>query len=185
MYVTREIPVERPPYEDNPEKNEKSQEFDIIKMPDNKPLEEKTKTSNFKHKHKYEIAEMFEIPPKVSLSWKKNIESVINWMENHMEAFHETHDGFLVDFIGDDWKKWYKVVPQHIYEVGDLKDQVEINWKKYNILEHTFTKDEHKIYEEIEKDMKEKKQKKGIKKYIKDITNHLWDVIDNKNIKKK
>jgi hypothetical protein len=33
--------------------------------------------------------------------------------------------------------------------------------------------------------MKEKKQKKGIKKYIKDITNHLWDVIDNENIKKK
>lgn len=188
MQVTREIPIERPHYEENPERDENSQEFEI-RIPKNKPLEEKTKTSNFKYKHKYEIAEILKIPPKVSLSWKKNITSVINWMENHMEAFHEINNIFMVDFINDDWRKWYKVVSQDIFEVGDSENQVEINWKKYYILEHTFTRWEYEMYKSIEQEKKQEDQKeiskKNYKKIFSNISNSIRDIFwdNDKNIK--
>ena len=188
MIVTRQVPIEVPVPNENPDRDENSQGFEI-RIPKNKPSEQKTKTSNLKHKHEYEIMEMFQFIPKVSLSWKKNIESVINWMDNHMEAFHETHKGFLVDFIDDNWKKWYRVMPQNVYEIGDLIEQVEINWKKYNILEHTFTRGEYEMYKTIENEKKQADQeeiyKEEYEKIISDASNNIGDILwgDDKNMK--
>jgi hypothetical protein len=67
MIVTRQIPMEVPVPNENPERDENSQGFEI-KIPKNEPSEQKTKASNFKHKPKYEIMEMLQFIPKVSLS---------------------------------------------------------------------------------------------------------------------
>lgn len=181
-------PMEVPVPNEYPDKDENSQGFEI-RIPKNDPSEQKTKTSNLKHKPKCEIIEMLQFIPKVSLSWKKNIESVTNWMYNHMEAFHETHKGFLVDFIGDDWEKWYKVVPQNVHEVGEFIEQVVIDWKKYKIFEHTFTRREYEMYKKIDNEKKQEDKEEIFKKnhekftsdISKDILNVIWD--DDKNMK--
>ena len=92
-----------------------------------------------------------QLRPKVSLSWRKDVESVIKWMKEHMEPYWETHEGFLVDFIDDRWEKWYKVLPYYIHEGGEVEKTVKIKWTLYKIIKHTFSKEEREMYERIEK----------------------------------
>jgi len=65
----------------------------------------------------------------LSLSWNKNIKSVVNWMKNHMEAFPETRGGFLVEFIDDENHVLYRVDPCAKGGKGNIK----INWVNYMI----------------------------------------------------
>ena len=69
----------------------------------------------------------------VSLSWRRNIKSVINWMRKHMEAYPETRYGFLVDFIDYEGNLWYEVMPCAGYEKGE-----KIKWINYKILPYKF-----------------------------------------------
>lgn len=87
--------------------------------------------------------------PKVSLSWKEDVKSVIKWIKEHMDTYPETRSGFLVDFIDDSWEKWYEVTPNYV-DKWRIVAKVKINWKEYKILKHTFSKSEHKMYKKIE-----------------------------------
>lgn len=162
------------------EKNEsdKGQEY-VVKMPNNNRSKNKVVRG-----YRKEVMNLMELPPKVSLSWRKNLESVVKWMKEHMEAYPETHKGFFVDFIDDDRTKWYKVFPYDDYEIGDIEEQVEINWTTYNIISHTFDKDEYESYNESINASK----KRGNRKKVKEITNNdlirafeEWDNNDKRN----
>lgn len=76
----------------------------------------------------------------VSLSWKRNLKLVTNWMRKHMEAYPETFHGFFVRFIDDDQAKWYLVLP-----CDDNEKWERINWVNYEILPYVFESDFEKI----------------------------------------
>lgn len=75
----------------------------------------------------------------VSLSWKRNLKLVTNWMRKHMEAYPETVNGFFVRFI-DDESEWYLVLP-----CDDNEKWEKINWVNYKILPYIFESDFEKV----------------------------------------
>lgn len=115
------------------------------------------KDSKFIPNVKISVRDVLWLHPKVSFSWKENVESVIKWMKEHMEAFKETHDGFLVDFIDDSWEKWYEVVPDSVTDLENVEAKVVISWERYVILKHTFSKSEYEMYRKFENWWKGKK----------------------------
>lgn len=198
MQIKRERPIEIPTQKELLNRPIKHENFEVKKFNDEtlEKVYERLRINS-----KFDVAEKKpEILPKVSLSWEKDIESVVDWMENHMEAFNETHDWFLVDFINDDWSKWFIVLPDDYdrFEVDDTLEQIEINWVLYNIFEYTISKDEHKMYElldELEKktnlkDIYKLNSKKNTEKFAREILdnflkldNLLWN--DNDKLYKK
>lgn len=149
MKVWIPIPEEFPKKEKNPKKQEKKE---II-------IDEQKEISNLLTKETEEerdegipdiaIDFIIDPQPKVSLSWKEDVKSVIKWIKGHMDTYPETQSGFLVDFIDDSWEKWYEVTPNYV-DKWRIVAEVEINWKRYKILKHTFSKSEHKMYKKIE-----------------------------------
>ena len=76
----------------------------------------------------------------VSLSWKRNLKLVTNWMRKHMEAYPETVDGFFVKFIDDNQATWYLVLPCDDNEKWEM-----INWVNYEILPYVFESNSEKV----------------------------------------
>ena len=81
---------------------------------------------------------------KVSLSWKKNLKAVVNWMREHMEAFPETRGGFDVEFIDGEEGRWYKVKP---CVTGEKSDET-INWIDYMIKSYNSSRGNRESVEE-------------------------------------
>lgn len=71
--------------------------------------------------------------PKLTLSGKRNIKKLRNWMFKHMEAYPEIKHGFIVEFNGDTSNKIFIVRPCR--EDEDL--DITINWIDYRIIEKT------------------------------------------------
>lgn len=111
----------------------------------------------------------------VSLSWKKNLKLVTNWMRKHMEAYPETFDGFFVRFIDDDQAEWYLVLP-----CDDNEKWERINWVNYEILPYIFESDSWKINGMTETT---KREMLGIFEWEKENRDNGWDVdkIDRRN----
>ncbi len=105
-------------------------------------------------KKNFNVAKMDE-RVKVSLSWKKDFKAVVNWMRNHMEAFPETHKGFVVDFIDDKGHRWYRVKLCKEDEIGD----VNINWFDYVIKENPLDNSRDLTENEILNNFKVKNKK--------------------------
>lgn len=175
MLTKIERPIEVPTHEELLNRPIKHENFEIKKF-NNELLEKIAKIldKNFEIEFVEKKPEFF---PKVSLSWEKDIETVIDWMENHMEAFKETHNWFLVDFIGDDWNKWYKVIPHDQFEIENIEAQIEIDWVLYDIFEYTFSKSEQKMYEMLDKLEKKSEIKDITKKEHEKICRELMDIL--------
>lgn len=171
MQITRKLIPER----EDPNKRTKEKEEQII-MEQMKELSNalaENEDSEFIPDVAVDIKEK-EFRPKVSLSWKRNVETVIKWMEEHMEPYSETHEGFLVDFIDDSRKKWYEVVPYYIYDKWIV--EVVLKWKTYKILEHTFSQEEYEMYKRLEWWVETTNFIEGIKEStVKDLNNTLED----------
>ena len=71
----------------------------------------------------------------VRLSWENDKETVINRMKNHMEAFPETKDGFLVYFNDT---TWFRVTR---YDWKWDSDMI-IDGIKYDIIPYEFNKEQ-------------------------------------------
>ena len=176
MPVIREIPPER----ENPERRTQREENEsykwqeyVVKMPNYNGPENKVVRS------KKEVINLMELPPKVSLSWRKDLESVVKWMKEHMEAYPETHKGFFVDFIDDNRTKWYKVSPYDDYEMGDVEKQVEIDWITYNIMSHKFSEEEYEIYNESINESKKIGNRKKVKEWTENDLAKAFEDRDN------
>ena len=71
---------------------------------------------------------------KVTLSWKRNLKNLRNWMVKHMEAYpDETKYGFITKFSDDNSNKLFYVRPCHEDEASDIT----IKWINYRIIEET------------------------------------------------
>ena len=71
--------------------------------------------------------------PKLTLTWKRNVKKLRNWMVKHMEAYPITKYGFLVNFSNDTSNKLFIVRPCH----DDEDPNITINWVDYRIIEKT------------------------------------------------
>lgn len=180
MKVWIPIPEEFPEKEKNPKKQEKKE---IIIEEEKEISNLLTKEAEEKDKGIPDIAIDFIInpQPKVSLSWKEDVKSVIKWIKEHMDTYPETHSGFLVDFIDDSWENWYEITPNYV-DKWKIVAEVKINWKKYKILKHTFSKSESKMYKKIENWDKSKENENWDepKKYNKEIIEILKKRKNNK-----
>jgi len=72
----------------------------------------------------------------VRLSWENDKETVINRMKNHMEAFPETKEGFLVYY--NYTNNWFKV---EIYN-GKWDSDIIIDGIKYDIIPYEFSEEQ-------------------------------------------
>ena len=86
----------------------------------------------------------------VHLSWDIDINSVKNWMKEHMEAYPTTADGFYARFIDyDEENKWYIVLPCNKREANSIK----VNWIYYKI--YPFRDNYEELFKNIKKELTE------------------------------
>lgn len=83
---------------------------------------------NKKIKYEVKVDELTKYPI-VSLSWKVNAASILNWIKNHMEAYPETWNGFWVKFIDDKEFEGYYVKLRETKKNWD----VVLDWVEYKV----------------------------------------------------
>lgn len=119
--------------EANPEKAKDQENAVKIKTIEELNKKELIKVLNVQHQDEYKISAIENWEEiLLSLSWKKNTESVKRWMKEHMEAYNDNGRlewWFRVDFIDDPHSWCYRVIPCDLDEDYDII----IMWKHYVI----------------------------------------------------